>query len=270
MFSFFYTRGSAAYVRGEQIADYLGGKKNPKGGYENDICIYIKILPPDPAPKHTYLDVDDSIKSADYLRTHKELGVIANSKNAYDYLSKSLNRKDITIIPHAHCNYERILRPKREVRTVGIIGSITSFQYPVPLFRRELEKIGLDLIYEPNYWNVYSSSPDRAGRLKVVDFYKNVDIQVVWRPKMMYSYLKNPNKIINAGSFGIPTVAYPEEDWKYNKGQYIEADTIDKMIGECKRLKDDPFYYDKCSEEVLSYSEINHIEHIANLYKSLC
>ena len=33
-FSFFYKKGSAGYVKGEQISDYLGGKKNPEKGRE--------------------------------------------------------------------------------------------------------------------------------------------------------------------------------------------------------------------------------------------
>ena len=42
MISFFYGTGGAGDIRGKQTADYLGGKKNPKEGFENDICIYVK------------------------------------------------------------------------------------------------------------------------------------------------------------------------------------------------------------------------------------
>ncbi len=264
-FSFFYSRGSAGYVRGEQMADYLKGKKNPESCFEDDVCIYVKILPPDNPPKRSYCDVDDSEKSAQYLKTHLEVGVIANSQTAKDYLAKLLGRKDIVIIPHAYCNYERWVRPDREVKTVGIIGSITSFQYPLDKFRDELKKIGLELLYDVNYWDVY-----QYNRLKVCDFYKKIDIQVVWRPQMVTPYFKNPNKLVNAGSFGIPTVAYPERSFVNGwLEHFIKVGSIEEMVMQIKMLKDHPGYYKKMSELALKKAEENHIEKIAELYRKL-
>src|SRR3989304_8326463 len=56
-FSFFYGRGGAGLIRGVQMAEYLGAKKNPTKGFKNDICTYVKIRPPDNHSKRSYLDL---------------------------------------------------------------------------------------------------------------------------------------------------------------------------------------------------------------------
>jgi len=285
-YSFFYAAGTAGYVRGEQMADALGGKKNPKDGYENDICIYVKVLPPENLPeysflppenlpkysflppenlpKHSYADVDDSVRLAEYLETHSELGVIATSNNTKEYLALRLKRDDIIVIPHAHCNYENWIRPDREVKTVGVIGSKTSFQGDTDEFSKRLKEIGLNFIYEKDYWKTYQNS-----REKVCDFYKQIDIQVCWRPKMYAQAFKNPNKLVNAGSFGIPTVAYPERGFDEWDGKFIQVDTIDDMVASCLELKELEEYYNYYAEQALKKAQENHISNIIKLYRRL-
>ena len=268
-FSFFYKPGTAGYVRGKQMADYLKGKHNPKSGFENDTCIYVKTLPPDKPPKHTYMDVDDAPKAVEWLKTHPEVGVIAVGITAYFFLRKELNRDDIYIIPHQHCNFERWIRPiVRDVETVGIIGSKTSFQHPIEDLRKRLDKIGLKLSYEADYWKNYSSSEEKEGRIKVCDFYKTVDIQVVWRPKT--KSLWNPNKLGNAASFGIPTISYPEPSYVAEwHGAFIPVETIDEMIAECKKMKEDEDYYNECCAKSWNFSQKYFIIDIGQLYKDL-
>jgi len=272
-FSFFYTKGGSGYTLGEQVADFFGGKKNPTSGFENDICIYVKIIPPENHPKHSYLNVDDAPYAAEHLKTHPELGVIAVSKVAQDYLNNLLGRNDVVLIPHHHVNYDRWIRPKREVKVVGIIGSNTSFQYPIELFRQELAKIGLELRYDKHYWNTYKSTPDMEGRLKVVNFYKNIDIQVAYRLKAWsprFTPYRCPNKLGNASSFGIPTVAYPEEDYVREWGDnFVHANTIEEMLASLKLLKDNPEFYQEISEKARKKSEDYHIDHVSKLYLNL-
>jgi len=263
-YSFFYTAGTAGYVRGEQMADALGGKKNPKDGYENDICIYVKVLPPKHPPKHSYADVDDSARLAEYLETHPDLGVIVTSNNTREYLAKRLKRNDIIVIPHAHCNYERWIRQNREVKTVGVIGSITSFQADTDEFSERLKEIGLDFIYKKKYWDTYQNN-----RKKVCDFHKTIDIQVCWRPKMYAQAFKNPNKLVNAGSFRIPTIAYPEIGFEEWTGKFIQADTIDDMVASCLELKELEEYYNYYAEQALKKAQENHISNIIKLYRRL-
>jgi len=263
-FSFFYAPGTAGYVRGEQMAEVLGGKKNPKNGFENDVCIYVKVIPPEDHPKHSYADVDDSTKLAKWLETHKDTGVIATSENTKTYLSKTLNRSDIVVIPHAHCNYERWVRPDREVRTVGVIGSKTSFQGDTDKFSERLKEVGLEFVYEKKYWDTYKNN-----RLKVCDFHKQVDIQVCWRPKMFAKEFKNPNKLVNAGSFGIPTIAYSEEGFNGWGGKFIEVNSIDEMVEVCKELKENKTLYMDYSKAVVEKAESNHLDNIIELYRNL-
>lgn len=256
------------------MAQYLGGKENPTSDFENDICIYVKILPPEHPPKHSYADVDDSPKAAEYLKTHPEVGVIAISETAKDYLEKLLNRQDVYFIPHQHVNFERRSRPDRPVKTIGIIGSkITAFQYPVESFRKELAKMGLELKFEEDYWNTYKSTPDKEMRLNVADFYYSMDIQLGWRPRVIFKGMapfQNPNKLGNSSSFGIPMVAYPEPSYEREWGGcYAKANTIEEMLTQIKKLKDDPVFYQSITKKALERAEDYHIDQVSKLYLNL-
>ncbi len=256
------------------MAKYLGGKENPTEGFENDICIYVKILPPEHPPEHSYSDVDDSPKAAEYLKNHPEVGVIAISETAKDYLSKFLDRDDVVFIPHQHVNFERRLRPNRPVKTVGIIGSsITAFQYPVGSFRKELAKMGLTLKFEEDYWNTYKSTPNREMRLNVADFYYSIDIQVGWRPRVIFRSMapfQNPNKLGNSSSFGIPMVAYPEPSYEWEwKSCFVPVNSIEKMLQQLKKLKNDPVFYKGIASKALRRAEDYHIDNVSKLYLNL-
>ncbi len=272
-FSFFHTRGGSGYIRGYQMAQYLGGKDNPKEGFENDLCIYVKVVPPEKHPKWVYCDVDDSWKSAKFLETHPEFGVIAISETAKDYLSEHLHRNDVVFIPHQHCNFERRLRPPREVKVVGIIGQTSSFQYPTDKFRKMVEDIGMELRYEEDYWNTYKGNKHQEMRLNVADFYYNMDVQVVWRPRAKYRLLApfaNPNKMGNSASFGIPTIAYPEKSYvREFDGCFLPANTIEGMIEWLVKLKTDPILYEDLAKKNIERAEVYHIDNIAKMYQNL-
>jgi len=273
-FSFFYSRGGSGYIRGHQMAKFLGGKENPTEGFENDICIYVKILPPENHPVHTYSDVDDSPKAAEWLKTHPEVGVIAISETAKDWLQKSLNRNDVVFIPHQHVNFERRMRPKRPVKTVGIIGSvITAFQYPIEPFRKELGNLGLELKFEEDYWNTYKTNEKQEMRLNVSDFYYDMDIQVGFRPRVIFKGMapfQNPNKLGNSSSFGIPMVAFPEPSYEREWGGcYVPAKTIEEMLMQIKRLKEDEVFYDEIAQKALKRAEDYHIDSVSKLYLNL-
>ena len=260
------------------MARYLGGKDNPKKGYENDLCIYVKVTPPHHncpkvTPKWVYSDVDDSPKAVKFLKTHPEWGIIAISETSKDYLNKLFKRDDVVYIPHQHCNFERRVRPAREVKTVGIIGCRSSFQYPADEFRKKLKKIGMVLKHEKDYWNTYRSNKKQEMRLNVADFYYSLDVQVVFRPEPFYRLLApfaNPNKMGNSASFGIPTVAYPEKSYvREFGGCFLPANTIDEMVDWLKILKNDPILYRDLAEKNLERSEFFHIDNIAKMYRRL-
>jgi sulfur relay (sulfurtransferase) DsrC/TusE family protein len=161
----------------------------------------------------------------------------------------------------------------KPVKTVGIIGSTGSFQYPIDELRRELAGIGLELVYNEDFWQTYGVDPNREMRLKVCDFYKEIDIQVVWRPKYKISAeapFKNPNKLENAGAFGIPTVSFPEPSFlrEWNRA-FIQVNSVRRLIKVCNRLKNDPKYYRWYARKALERAEAYHIDNIAKLYKRL-
>ena len=142
---------------------------------------------------------------------------------------------------------------------MGFIGFPKySFRHPLDDIRNGLAKLGLDFVEKTTF----------NHRNGVNWFYKNVDIQIVWRPYA--DEFRNPLKLSNAGSYGIPTVAYPEESFvsEYN-GCFIPATSIDELIIKVKELKDNPDLYDNMAKKVMTRAENYHIEHIAKLYKEL-
>jgi hypothetical protein len=275
-YSLFFGRGSAGNVRGKQVAELLEGKQNPTEGYENDTCIYVKVIPPENHPKHAYLDVDDSTRALEFLRHHPQIGVIATCNLQKEYLTQELKRGDIVCIPHIHPNYENWRRPDREVKTVGIIGSRTSFVYSIPKMKKKLKGIGLDLLYEVDYWKTYGDElgmTEDQRRLKVVDFYKQIDIQIAWSKgafTMNVEQMKNPNKLINAASFGIPTVASPNLHFMWDwKGYFMDAYSIEELVLGVEYLKDNHGIYQKTADRVFDYAKQYHRDEIKKLYLNL-
>ena len=241
------------------MAEYIGGKINPKNGFENDTCIWVKIPPPEDFPRFAYVDIMEDDNLTPWLTAHPRVGIIAVSKHIKKYLKNKLNRHDIKLIPQNHCNYKQEIRSQKEVTTVGFIGFLDySFMHPLDDIRKRLAKIGLDFVEKTTF----------NGRRGVIGFYKRIDIQIVWRPNA--NEFRNPLKLSNAGSFGIPTVTYPEESFvsEYD-GCFIPASSIDELIIKVKELKENPDLYKLMAKKAMTRAENYHIEHIARLYKKL-
>lgn len=251
----------SSIIRAEQIAEYLGAKLNPTSWHENDICIYIKpsILSDSDfcnnVKNKIYLDLVDDGKYIDLIRKYPKKFGIAISQYSYEILKDEMPNR-IVFIPQQHCNFENFTRDRKEITTVGIIGALSTFRYPIDEISKRLEKIGLKLI----------TNSDFKTRIDVVNFYKKIDIQIVWDTRRRL--LKNPLKIINAASFGIPTVGYPHKGYKEVEGYYIKASTIDQLIEEVEKLKDEE-NYKTASKNLLQMAEKYHISKIAEMYKKL-
>lgn len=249
---------ASGVCRGLQVCEYLGAKFNPTSGYENDICIFVKKRPPDSFPKHSYYDVVDHPRAGTWLLEHPNMKVIATSVLQKEYLSKVLGRKDIILIPHHHCNYERVRRNDRPVKNVGFIGNLKTFQYDLYELCNRLSKSGLNLIFRYKYSN----------RQDVVNFYNKIDIQIIWRFNIRHNY-HNPLKLSNAGSFGIPTISYPEPNFVTEWNDYfIPVLTIDKLFQKIEWLRDEK-NYKQISDKVIEKAEEYHIEKISKLYLEL-
>jgi hypothetical protein len=261
--AFFYrwTSGSGK-IRGKQMGRYLNAKLGPKRGYSQDICIYVKTTPPDNYPRNTYLDIVDGMERVAWLLQHPDVGVICISKVQLEYLTEKLKRNDLIFIPENHCNYLREKRTRTEVNTVGFIGRPAGIQYDIEDLRKRLSEIGMILLVETVY-------PTRES---VCEFYKKIDIQIVWRTgwKGAHEMMRNPLKLCNAGSFGIPTVAYPELSYVSEfDGYFLPATTIDEFISQIKRLKEDKELYEDLAQRNIEKCEEYHIETVAKKYKDL-
>jgi len=254
--------GGSALIRGEQIAEYLGAKYNPENSYENDVCIYIKpSMKIDGTPdvqfvNKAYIDIIDYKEYIQWLRERPELSGIVASQYAYDILRKSRMPNKIVFIPQQHCNFERFVRDRKGIKNVGIIGAPRTFQYSTDEISDRLEQIGLRLVVNTDF----------QSRIDVVNFYKNIDVQIIW--DSIYRPLKTPLKIINAASFGIPTLGYPHRGYREVDGHYIKAQTIDQLMEEVEKLKD-PKNYKTASENLLQMAENYHISKITEMYKEL-
>ena len=262
MISFFTHSGGAGIIRGEQVAKHLGAKLNPKSGFENDTCIYVKCVPPEHYSENTYIDVVEDSAGLRWVKSHPKVGIIASSKSIYDYLSKLPNK--IVLIPQHHCNFDRWVRLVEKPNVVGIIGNKACFQYPIGEFEAKLNSMGMKLK------TLIKKTFD--SRQEVVDFYKTIDIQLVWRPGSD-GILRNPLKLINAMSFGVPTIAYPEEDFVSvcdDGGYYFyPASSIGDMINMIKVIKDNNEFYEHKAKQGIAKAEEYHIDNISKLYLKL-
>jgi len=258
--SFFKRRVMSAYIRAEQVAPYIGARLNPIDGYEDDVCIWIKQTPATTKWGERYVDVVDRHQCINWLKNHEDCGAIAISKVAEEFLKSELKNK-VVFIPQQHCNFLREQRTRTEVNIVGFCGEYHTFAPFEEEIRSKLKKIGMEL----KFFHTYKRRQD------VVDFYKGIDIQIVWRmDKVILAQLKNPLKLSSAGSFGIPTVAYPEPNFvaEYNNC-FQPAETIDSMIDAILNLKTDPVFYSYLSEKVKEKAENYHIENVAKFYQEL-
>lgn len=255
-------RGSSI-IRAQQIAEYLNAKCVWVSNYgadlfqSEDLCIYVKPGLDDKTvlSKNSYIDLIDS---TDYfwLFDHPEVGLITCSETTYDYFSKVLSGNKLVLIPQHHCNFERYRKEPRDIKTVGYIGSFEKFRHDREYIIERCEKLKVKAIFKELY----------RTREDVCEFYKKIDIQLDWRTR---KEIVNPLKLINAGSFGIPTIAYPNSAYREIEGYYLEAGTTDEMFDRLSELIDSPELYTQYSDKLIDKTEQYHIENIAPLYRKL-
>lgn len=270
--TFFRWRSGSGEIRGTQVAERLGANVELIIGHDtiagladlhrDDKCIFVKGQPPDNYPPGSYLDMMDAKERFNWLDRHPDINLIGISKTAIQAMERRLGRVDIHFIPEHHCNYEREKRDRDEIKRAGVIGNNNAFWGFCEDVGDRFNDMGLEFEYRTQY----------KCRQDAIDFYRGIDIQCVWRPHLRGhdSALRNPLKLENAGSFGIPTVAFPEEDYVAEfSGAYIPAPTLQAMFREVKRLKDDPVYYRDASQIAMERAEKYHIEHTSKLYLAL-
>lgn len=246
-------------VRAEEIAEYLGGKFNPAEGYENDVCIYIKISRLDNVKDGAYVDVLDDEYVIERLKQRPGIKAIAMSRIHYKFLKKTL-KNEVILIPHHHVNFEEVIRRRKKIINCGFVGPNSRHHVHVNEdVKKELAKIGFNFTPLLNF----------QVRKDIIDYYKTIDIQVIG----YFNYhedspFRHPTKIINAASFGIPTIAAPILGYKEVEGYYIRAGNMDTVLKEAEKLRDKK-YYNQWSTKIIKEAKKYHISKIAKLYQQL-
>jgi hypothetical protein len=252
--SFFANGHGSGEIRGRQIAEHLGARLNPTEGYEDDVCVYVKRKPPENFPKRSYLDILDASARMSWLKKHPDMGVIASSLSAQAYLQGELER-DVVYLPQHHCNFEREW------------GAI-----PTP-FRCRLGVVGGEASLPEDFAQQIGATRYTAKtREEVVAAYLKLDIQVIWRDLsgLRHGPLKNALKIINAASFGIPTIALPEPGYGDMDGFYWPVTSTDELRDVLWSLRKSRFSMDAPRPDQLAEkAEEFHIDHIAKRYLDL-
>ena len=252
----------SSMIRGDQIAEYLGVKLNPESGYQEDCCIYVKPMVRKGEDfkfggKINYVDIVDGHNLGQLLEKYPNVGCIVCSRADFETMSKVIKNR-IIVIPQFHCNFERIHRTRTEVTTVGVIGVTGAFAYLPEGLKEELAKRGMNLIEYSKFFT----------RQDIVDFYQRIDVQIVWRPYK--KLLSNPLKIVNAMSFGVPTIALDELAFREVGGCYDPVHTLEEFLDRLDVIRLDPAVYADYSVMCLAGAEKYHINNIAKLYKNLC
>ena len=105
-------------------------------------------------------------------------------------------------------------------------------------------------------------------RMSVSRFHESMDIHIHWR-EWLGRRLSCPFKIINAASFGVPTIALEEPSFKEVEGTYIGVKTPEEFLTQLDLLITSPPLYAMLSKNCLEIAEKYHISNIAKLYEEL-
>jgi len=251
-------RGGSGDVRGEQVAHRFKARLNVNEPAEDwhypfDVHVWVKQEPRHLEwPGKHYLDIMDAKERGPWLREHPECGVIAMSKSGQAYLAERLGRDDVVWIPVHHCNFDRAVRERDEFTVAGVCGGTGAIQCDADELRETLAGLGLE-------WRWYQ---DYRGPADITEFYQGIDVQVVWRT--MQRPLKDPEKIVNAMSLGVPTVAYPEPAYQEVEGYYWPVRTFDELKAAIEELRQG---WD--AQRLIDKAEEYHIDSVAKLYRQL-
>lgn len=211
----------SSMIRADQICEATEARLNPKKDYQNDVCVYVK---PDIGPdfkfegRRAYLDIVDGWYYGGILKDNPQVGAIVCSEQDYFYMARENIPNKIVLIPQHHCNYKREKRERKEITRVGVVGTRDSFRY-IPAELELLLKVrGMELVICSDFFT----------RSDIVDFYKTIDIQIIWRPYR--KKLGNPLKMVNACSFGIPSIAFDEIYFREMGNCYIAVKVVRLLV----------------------------------------
>ncbi len=252
----------SSMIRGDQVAEAIGAKYNPTDGYQNDVCIYVKPHLKRGTTEFTfegrkaYIDIVDGHALGEILHKYPEVGCITCSRSDEKIMRGEL-KNEVIYIPQHHCNFENKHRTRKEFTRCGMIGTNDLVKYiPEQEIRERLAERGIELVIFHDFFE----------RQDIIDFYMNIDFQIVWRPYK--KILSNPLKLVNGASFGVPTIAYYETAFEEMGGCYIPVTTVDELMVAVDQIQmGDSYnqYSERCIEKAKNY----HITKVASMYKEL-
>jgi len=210
---FFSNPWASGEIRGKQVAERGGWLLDPEGMRRGDIAVFIKQYPNqallDEMRKLNipiFVDTVDCYGIIPMLNEFPDITVIAMSRVAREYLESKIDNKIVRIDEH-HCNWDNELVNRTELKRIGYVGYGCSFQLPIDVVKDTLKKFDIE----------FTMLTEFKTRQDIVDYYKTIDLQLCFRlPGTIHNLvpqLRNPLKLANAGSFGIPTIAYPEPSY---------------------------------------------------------
>ncbi len=269
----------SSIIRMDQMAEVLGANINPEKVAKDDVCIYVKPH----VKKHEnmnfegspYLDMIDGHNLAHLAFKNPDVPLIVCSKydedliknHVFDEKGEKLKNK-VIFIPQHHCNFERVRRTRTKIKRVGYLGGYTDLKYFPQQLLYELAIRNMDFVFNTTF----------NTREEVIDFYKTIDIQLIWRPYKMI--MKNPLKMVNSTSFGIPSIALDEKTFQMElEGCYLPVSDAEEFpLDEEKAFKEfvirldefrHPPTYNEYAQRCIEKSEKYHIDNVAKLYRKL-
>jgi hypothetical protein len=205
---FFTSPWQSGEIRGRQIAAALRDRGvdtvvDPSTLHCDDIVISIKMSLSPEIVKHVkrvIVDVIDSGGVIPWVRGNEKVEIIAIGDLSAKYLTSEIPGRKLWIIPEHHCNSEgtKVLSPRPFF--AGYCGSREGFQLNPDDLARDLAPLGIR----------FAAFDNVKTRDEVIRFYRSIDLQICFRRDQPHAELKNPLKLANAGSFGVPTIAFPE------------------------------------------------------------
>jgi len=241
-------------IRGKQIADYVGGQYRPIVFFKNDTNIYLKPSSLDKIKDGEWVDVSDGEQVVDLLKQRPGIKVIANSLYSYELVKSQLSN-EVKFIPQQHLNWEMIKRFRNGLAKCGYIGKRSLIAEKI---YGEIADIARNAGLEFEFFSDFYTRED------AVKFYTRIDLLIIGKWNKHEPY-KTPTKMINAASFGIPSIAYPLPGYKEFEGYYVH---LKDLPSEIDRFKD-ANYYNDFSQKIIKKAEEYHISRIAELYKRL-
>jgi len=245
-------RRLSSRIRGEEIANYLGAKYNPPE--REGVCIWVKPRDLSVVKDGDYVDFLDGEFNPKRFISRPKIKIITSSLCQHDFFKNYPNEK--FLIPSHHLNIDRIKRTRKEIKVAGYIGVPSPSVYKrFDDIKTELAKIGIDFVTE----FLFKVKQD------ALDFYNKIDIFVYGDWDSNDHPHRIPTKMINAASFGIPSVGFPCMANKELEGYYVKARNMKETVEGVMRLKDEDFY-NKMVNKIIPFSEGYHIENVSKLY----